>query len=463
MRVCAGILLLAAGMLCFADSLSEALQSKRYQDALTLSDALLKTSPDSAPVWTARGFALKELQRDPESISAYETALRYSPGFLPALKGAVEVSYRSHDRRVGPLLQQLLQLEPGNVPAHGMAGVLAFESGNCSLAIQHFEYGGAETIRHSPAYSLYGVCLLTGHRLEEAITVFQKVLSDQPERSDVRFNLGYAQLVAKRTTEAADTLRPLVRPDALNLLASAEVANGQLDLAIAHLRQAIGMAPKEEQNYFDLAALFVQHDQLQAATETVDLGLRHIPEAGRLHAVRGVIEAQQGKLDEAAAEFEQSEYGAAGLGALYLQNNQTDEAVITLRERLRKEPKDPTLNYLLAQALMRQGSAKFNEARAALLIAVSAKPDFSKAHVLLGKLCIQTRDYKLAIEELKLALRDDPTNRMALSQLATALRHEGRASEAATTLAQLKKVVMQQSVQDVDPNRIVLNSRYNVR
>jgi Flp pilus assembly protein TadD len=457
MRVCAGILLLAAGMLCFADSLSEALQSKRYQDALTLSDALLKTNPKSAPVWTARGFALKELQRDPESISAYETALRYSPGFLPALKGAVEVTYRSHDSRVGPFLNQLLQLEPGNIPAHGMAGVLAFESGDCRHAIQHFEYGGAEPIRNSPAYSLYGVCLLTGHRLEEAITVFQKLLSDQPGRSDVRFNLGYAQLIAKRTTEAADTLRPLVRPDALNLLASAEAANGQLDLAIAHLRQAIAMAPKEEQNYFDLAALLVQHDQLQAAADTVDLGLRHIPEASRLHAVRGVIEAQQGKLAEAAVEFEQSEDGAAGLGALYLQNNQTDAAVIALRERVRKEPKDPTLNYLLAQALMRQ--AKFTQARDALLVAVSAKPDFSKAHGLLGKLYIQTGDYKQAIEELRLALRDDPTNRMALSQLATALRHEGRADEAATTLAQLKKVVMWQSVRDVDPNRIVLNRR----
>ncbi len=457
-------------LLCSGDTLSEALQAKRYQDALTLSEALLKTNPHTSSVWTARGFALEGLHRDSESISSFRTALRYSPDYLPAVKGAVEVSYRSHDRRLSSFLNQLLRLDPANAPAHGIAGVLAFESGNCPLAIQNFEQGGVEVTRNPAAYSLYGVCLLLDRRLPDAIAVFERVMSEDPDRTDVRFDLGYAQLLDKRAGEAVKTLQPLaskndIKSDVLNLLASAETEDAQPEAAVAHLRQAIGIAPKEEQNYLDLSALYVKYDNSQAAAELVDLGLHNVPASSRLHAVQGVIDAQLGKYDEAATEFERanyldpkSEYGAAGLGALYIERNQPDVAIKALRERLRKNPNDATLNYFLAQALLRQtntaGSSNFNEARDALSKSLHSKPDFGKARALLGKLYVQEKDYEQAVKELRLASQYDPMNRMALSQLVLALRRLGREDEAAAALAKLKDLVMDRLPLDVDPSRI---------
>ena len=65
----------------YADSLAEALRAKRFQDALTLSGSLLRSQPEDPGVWTARGLALAGLGQDQESISSFETALRYSPEF----------------------------------------------------------------------------------------------------------------------------------------------------------------------------------------------------------------------------------------------------------------------------------------------------------------------------------------------------------------------------------------------
>jgi cytochrome c-type biogenesis protein CcmH/NrfG len=133
-----GALVLLGAGLCFGDSLSEALQSRRFQDAVALADTLLESQPRDPRIWTARAVALGGLGRDQESLSSFEKALSFAPKFVPALKGAVEVSYRLHDGRTAALLDRLLALDPRNGVAHAMAGVLAFEADNCAAAVSHF-------------------------------------------------------------------------------------------------------------------------------------------------------------------------------------------------------------------------------------------------------------------------------------------------------------------------------------
>jgi len=463
--------------ICSADSLSEALRAKRYQDVLTTSDSLLKKSPGqssswTARLWTARALALKGLGRDRESVSSFETALQYSPDSLPALQGIVEVTYRSRDPRASSFLDQLIRRSPENGVAQAMAGVLAFEAGKYQLALQHFGRSGAETSRNEQAYFLYGACLLMEHRYSEAIPTFEQSLAAHSDSDNVRFDLGYAQLLAGKPADAVETLRPFANEvnagaaDALNLLASAEIYNGQVESAIAHLHKAVELAPKEEQNYIDLTVLCIQHDMLKAADEIAEAGSQSVPASARLHALRGVINAQSGKYEEAAADFEraneldpETEYGATGLGVLYTEMNQPDKAISVIDERLRNDPNNAMLNYFLAEALMRQatvtGSLNFASTRNALLTAVRLKPDLAKAHSLLGKLYLRGGDYQQAVNELQLALQYDPADRMALSQLAIAFRHLGHSSEASAALKKLKDIIVMQS-QSVAPaqNRI---------
>lgn len=133
--------------------------------------------------------------------------------------------------------------------------------------------------------------------MQEGIAAFKNVLSNG--------SLGPDQ--ASRTS------------DLLHLLASAEAQAGQAEDALDHLRQAIKLPPKEERAYFELAAFCIQHDNLQTAADVIRAGLQNAPDAGRLRALQGVIDALSGRCDEAAAQLEmanaldpKSELGAAG-------------------------------------------------------------------------------------------------------------------------------------------------------
>jgi Flp pilus assembly protein TadD len=471
MKACPIVLLAVIGTgLCSADSLAEALRSKRFQDALTLAGSLLQTQPEDPGVWTARGLALAGLGRDKESISSFETALRYSPEFAAALKGTVEVGYRSHDPRAAAFLDRLIRLEPENAVAHAMAGVLAFEGGDCGRAVYHFEKASAQIASNERAYSLYGACLLVLDRPSDAVPVFKKLLAAHPDSVNIRFNLGYSQLLAQKSADAIGTLQPFAADsgagaDALNLLAAAEAAGGRLEAAVDHLRRAIEIAPKDERSYLDLAAICLRNESEDAAAEFVDVGLQNVPESARLHTLRGILKAQLGKYEEAASEFELAnrldpnrQYGAAGLGVLYTEMRQPDLASAVLRERLKKSPGDSTLNYLLAQALVQEGvepgTAKFSETLEALIAATRAQPAFAKAHSLLGKLYVSAENYPKAVEELRLAAKYDATDRMARSQLAIALRRLGRDEEAAAAIAELKRIIIAESHPNPDQKRI---------
>src|SRR5207253_2575801 len=88
----------------------------------------------------------------------------------------------------------LFGLEPENAVAHAMAGVLAFEGGECGRAVYHFEKASSEITGNERAYSLYGACLLVLDRPADAVLVFEKLLAAQPDSVNLRFNLGYSQL-----------------------------------------------------------------------------------------------------------------------------------------------------------------------------------------------------------------------------------------------------------------------------
>ena len=449
------VLLVVIVSLRGADSLPDALQSKRYPDALMFTDALLARNPNDLKAWTARGIALGGLGRVQESIAAFENALKSTPEYLPALQGAIEVSYGTRDPRAAAFLARLIRVSPQNQIAHAMAGVLAFEANDCAAAIQHFERGMTEIVNNPQAYPLYGACLLTTDRPLEAVKVFKQIVAKSSDSASMRFNLGYAQLLAHHPTDAVNTLKSLTdapnpSPDVLNLIASAESAVGRWEPAMAHLRKAAGIAPSEERNYVDLAAICLQGSALDAALEVVGIGLKNVPGSARLYSIRGIIGAQRGRLEEAVADFDlanhldsRQEYGAAGLGILYTEIKRADLAVSVLRERLKQAPKDFMLNYLLAQAIMDEplepATPPFEEARQALATSIQVKPDFLKAHTLLGKLYSQVGENEKALRELKLGNQED---RMTLSQLAIVLRRLGRIDEAAEVLVQLKQIII---------------------
>ncbi len=417
-------MLFALAWILNADSLTDALREQRFGVALRLADSALKEHPRDLRLLTARGLALAGMNRTAESLKVFQGVLRVRADYVPALKGAAQTSYAARIPSAALFLNRLIALDPNDPAAHFMAAVLAYESGDARSAVAHFEAGQISKEASPRAFEIYGACLVKMGRAKDALLVFEQLIRADPESTTI-----------------------------LRSLATAQAAAGALGQAIRTLNRAIAIKPDEEQTYVELAALYLTNLDGEHAMSVVQAGLERLPRSARLFGLRGVIESENGLHGAAEKDFKlsnhldpESEYGSAGLGVLLTEEGRAAEGSEFLRLRLQKSPSDPTVNYLLAQAIVREGpepgSAKFREAEAALIRAVSARPDYAAAHTALGKLYIQSGNSARAIDELQIALRLNGSDRAALNQLAGLLRRAGRADEANQVTKRLRELVM---------------------
>ena len=433
------------------------LRAGGFQQALVDSDRLLTAHPSDPVVGTLKGLALRGLGRWKESLARFDRVLKSNPSFLPALEAASETAYQNKDARAYVYLQSFVKRQPVNTTAHAMLGALEYERCNCKSSAEHFRRSEQIVSTNDIAASQYSACLLRLNRANDAVGVLQRAVASNPGNKDLQYNLAVALLQNSQPKEAVATLEAMLSsfdPDAdiLNLLASAQAATGDLQSSVTSLRKAIQAAPTEEANYLDLAIISLEHDSPSAGFEVADTGIRNVPNPSyRLYSVRATAQAELSHYDEAEADFAKSlelqpdNAGAvAGKSLYYSLTDQPEKAVPLLRKRLGASPRDPVLNFLLADALVRAGASPakpaFKEAQAALQRALSAKPKYVEALALAGKLYVKEGALSPASDVLELAIQNDPTNRAAMNQLLLVLRKLGRTEEAqqvATRLTQL--------------------------
>ena len=120
----------------------------------------------------------------------------------------------------------------------------------------------------------------------------------------------------------------------------------------------------------------------------------------------------------------------AARGLSMIQQNNLDEALVTVREHLKSNPNDEFFHYVLAELLSRQGaqpgSPEFRQAVRCRSRGGRLKPGFVLARDVLSRLYLQSGEVDKAIEQCRLALKDNPEDEMALYRLIRALQSSGR-------------------------------------
>jgi tetratricopeptide (TPR) repeat protein len=434
-----------------------------------MAEALTRAQPDDPRVWTLQGAALSRLGRGEESLRSYQQALDIRPDYLPALEGAAECEYAAGKPEAKELLDRIIRIDPKNETAHAMLAAFSFKKKQCDQAISHFALG-AHVISENPmALEQYGICLVHTRRLEEAAPIFGRVLDLQPQDWHNRYNLALIQYRTGHFAATIETLKPLVEGpaavvDALNLIAAAYEASHDTPAAVAALRRAIDIAPRDVRNYLDLASLCMDHFAFQVGVDIVTAGLKVMPDSPELYAERAVLYAQLKKYEEAEADFEaanqlrpQQEFATVGLGITLLEKNDTQRSLEVLRARLKESPDEPTLNFLLAEVLARRGPApgtpEFKEAEAAAHRSVNANATFAPAHDVLSRLYLRAGELTQSIEESRLALKFDPADRTAMYHLIGALQASGDKSEVPTLTARLRDAVAAETKNQAESNR----------
>jgi tetratricopeptide (TPR) repeat protein len=427
------------------DTVAAALRDGDYSRALELLTPALQSSPNNAELWTMQGVAYAHEGRKKESLSSFHRALKLSPDYLPALRGAIQIEYEEGDKQAIALLQRVLRLQPDDTTSHGMLAVLEYQQGNCATAAVHFEKAGALFDSQPMGLHAYAACLVKLQQPDKAASVFQRALALHPDDRQERRLLASIQLMAHQPDAALATLKPLLQaadPDAqtLELSATAYEDNKDTPRAVSTLRQAILLDPQDVNLYLDFANLSYTHDSFQVGIDVVSDGINLQPKAAPLYFARGVLYVQLAQYDKGEADFEKAyeldpsqSLSSAAQGLAAAQQNNLDLALEKVQASLVKKPDDAMMLYLQADILAEKGAdpgtPEFKTAMRSVQRAVALQPTLADARQVLARLYLQERQYKDAIQQCRAALQSDPKNQAALYHLIQGLRKTGDMKE----------------------------------
>jgi tetratricopeptide (TPR) repeat protein len=448
---------------------ASALSAKEFDKALALLQPALKQFPQNPKLWTLQALALSGRGDTKSALAAYETALKISPAYVPALEGAAQLEYNADSPNAVPLLNRLLKARPEDPTTHAMLAVLAARKGDCHQAVEHFHLIGSLLESQPQLRDHYAECLLKLKQPEQAVSVYQKAVESNPVDNPARYQLAAVQLMAEKPNDALATLAPLLQaenPDGktLELAASAYEAAGNTQMAVSTLRQAIVANPRDVDLYLDFAVLSMDHQSFQVGVDMVNVGLKAEPKAAALYVARGVLSVQLGQYDEAQDDFEKAEQlepnlplASVAKGLELAQTNDLDQALQTVRSKLASKPNDPYLLYMQADILAQSGpdpdSAEFQTAVRSAKRAVALQPTLVPARDVLAKLYLQAGQNQAAIEQCREALKSHPKDQTALYHLIQGLRKTGSKQELPDLLKRLAELRVESTKEEREHNR----------
>ena len=448
------------------------IRNQQFDEAFHALQRALRSSPGNYRLWTLEGVCYGLQGRDREAMAAFDHAIRISPNYMPALKGAVQILYKTGNKRAIPLLLKVLKSDPNDITAHEMLGMLYKKSGDCQSAVTHFDKSNQALSGHPESLEAFGYCLYSLNRTADAIPVFQQLIPLLPGQSYPSYDLAIVLSANRRNEEALKVLEPFATleqsdPDILSLAAQLYEATGNTPKAVAFQRQAIVADPTEPSNYVQFAVLCLSHDSFQVGIDMLNAGLKRVPKASSLYLSRGVLYAQMAKWDDAEADFRTAEQLDASQGIVayandlsILQKNDPDRALLEVRSQLKQHPESPLLHLLLAQLIMNQtpesDSRAFKEAMQEARIAVKLKPDLVEAHNQLASMYMSLSQYDNAVKECRTALQFDPANESAMYHLIISLRHSGHNDELPPLVKRLSEMHQDSLKRETDRKRFRL-------
>ena len=461
----------------------------QWDSSIAILKQVLAASPSDLKARNLLGIALTNKGDLASANREYRQILKIAPKFYPAMQNLAINELTLKDVAAAELhLNAALKLAPEDSVIHAYLGEIAYGRQDYKNAALHLSRAGSvleqpnaaahlaqsylETGREKDALAVLqkldkaalgarpqfnlGLALAEHDLFAEAIPYFELVRQSFPDSYDASFNLANCYVQANHYPQAIEVLAVLKgrghkTAELDNLLAEAYEGNQQVNEAIEALREATLLAPEDENNYIDLSALCIDHEAFDLGLEVLEVGLHYLPQSDRLVFQRGILHAMQGHFDLADIDFQlasklapEKNLAYVGLGISYMQTGNLPEAIRTLRQRVKEKPADATLQYLLAEALIRSGVSpgdpQFTEAEAALAQSVRLSRTFEPSHVQLAKLKLRQGQVDEAVELLERARSLDPKDKAACSQLAIAYRRQGKPEMAAAMLSTLTKL-----------------------
>jgi protein O-GlcNAc transferase len=281
--------------------------------------------------------------------------------------------------------RQILAIDPDNVRALHLLGVLSYQLGRHDKAVALIAAAIARNANEPFFHCNLGLALQAQGQLEEAVASYGRALSLAPDLADAHFNLGNALQEQARLAEA-----------------------------VAAYRRALAVKPDHAAAHSNLGVAFLAQGKLDEALASLDRALSLKPDYADAYANRGNALQRQGRVEEAVAAYLQAlslrpDYAEAhyNLGNAMQALGKRDEAVVAYGRALSLRPDYAEAHYNLGLVLQEQG--RLDEAAASYGSALAVDPDYAEAHGNLGTVLHEQGkpDEALACYERALAAKPD--------------------------------------------------------
>jgi len=395
-RVCA-VILLSLAALCACRQSREATRDrylasgKEYMKKRDYSRAVLafknaaRTAPkDPEPLYEI-GVASEDLGDLRTAITAYRQALQVNQGYVPAKLRLSELMAQTSDASIlKDARSQLEDLLKTNAPTTEMLDTLALAEmklGNTADAIQKLQQALSKSSGQLAPYAMLAEAKLIQNDANAAEDVLKKACSDLPKSPDALRLLGDFYTQRNKAPEAEAAFRRALQLDP---------KNGATQMDLGRLELALGRKPEAEQTFKQVAAL------------------------ENYKNVYGLFLLQQGRRDEAIAEFEKltkqnpdNRVFRSDLILAYGSENRIGDVNRVLDAALKRNPKDS--DALLSRGELYIDLGKYAEAAIDLNKVRELLPNSPAVHYAIAKLDQNRGDRLTYRQELSEVLSLDPT------------------------------------------------------
>ncbi len=451
---------------------------------------LLKQDPKNPALldWEGRIYLKQDRDQDAAQVLKEATGLApHDPTTLWHYSTALRKLHRTDD--LNAVMTEFRRVSDGDDGRHPQTGLLDFLA--LTPAQQNAKY--LDSLRAAVASNPSDVVLKTQlaktlldrGNTDEAASVFQSILAEGAD-SDILRECGKALVQHEQYKLAMDFLQKV--PDAgLDLdialfhTAGAKAALENLDntpdnqrggdyfLLRAQILDSVGRtseaadvlnlgirsSPTRADMYFQAAEFLIKHGNREQAADLLEQATRMVPNSAELWMDRAMVLALIKRYDDALKVLAQIESRWPEWSLAYLVNG------ILLEKQLKPAEAKPMLDMALSLGA-RQADAYYYEAlvitetdpkdlaeaQKAISQAITLNPKDAAMRALAGKILLDGKDYKGAVEQLEMAVRLQPTLVRAHYLLRTAYLNLGDHDKASEELNEIQRVTKENTESD---------------
>ncbi len=340
----------------------QALNAKRYTEAINNFSQVIKLNPNSYEAWYNRGLAYSGLNQLDLAIADYSQAIKLNPNFADAFnnrgiayadKGNLDLAIADYSQAIrlnpnyanafnnrgiayhnkGDLdlaladYSQAIKLNPNFVEAFNNRCYVYKRKGNFDLALADCNQAIKLNPNYSNAYLVRGMVYFDTKRYELAKADFEKVLQLDANNATAKDYLArIAATMPKNPSPSSTSANTQQTAEAFFKLGNEQLQKNQYDAAIASFSECIKLNAKADGCYTNRASAltlkstkefsvdaYTEYDGVnvinktrQAALQDINKALELNPKNSTAYLVRGYIYELEGIHDKAVADYRSS-------------------------------------------------------------------------------------------------------------------------------------------------------------